>query len=231
MSQTITKHGVTLYGLEDINIKPWGTEEVLFHDPETEITIKLLIIRDRLSHQYHPEKDEWMYVLSDATIATSATPCVSTISGRFKTPGEIYDSFHAIPQRQLFFPRNTVHSLRWSKVLEVSWGKNETVRLRDYYGREATGGYDYIENHDCFNIPDHVKRQVNIHQGNELTFYPGEIVLATKDIDVHTGIEQITFVSPLTPMTTERPCKLVRMQPNYLENYFFVIKNQNWRNS
>jgi quercetin dioxygenase-like cupin family protein len=110
--------------------KPWGHEIIWAHTDR--YVGKLLFIKagERLSLQYHQQKDETVYVLS-GKMAFEVGPTGQPREDLILKPG---DAFHITP--------HTVHrmiALEDTQVLEASTPElDDVVRLEDKYGREGT---------------------------------------------------------------------------------------------
>jgi|GEM_PF-165227 dTDP-4-dehydrorhamnose reductase/mannose-6-phosphate isomerase-like protein (cupin superfamily) len=110
--------------------KPWGHEIIWAHSDR--YVGKLLFIRagERLSLQYHEQKDETVYVLS-GKMAFEVGPKDAPREDLIMKAG---DAYHITPL--------TVHrmiALEDTQILEASTTElNDVVRLEDKYGRQGT---------------------------------------------------------------------------------------------
>lgn len=112
--------------------KPWGHEIIWAHSDG--YVGKLLVIDagQRLSFQYHEQKDEWIHVLSGRLNLTLEDDA-GAISDRALGPGE--GAHIAVGRRHRFAAIETC------TVIETSTPElDDVVRLQDDFGREGTSG-------------------------------------------------------------------------------------------
>lgn len=104
--------------------KPWG-KEVIFASNELYIGKLLCITQDnRLSLQFHPEKDETMYLFSGKVE-------IEINNHRFILDAN--DKNKSIRIRPNI--KHRVKALYDSIIIEVSTPHNKTIRIEDDYGR------------------------------------------------------------------------------------------------
>ena len=114
--------------------KPWGSEVWWAHAEGKYMGKTLNITRgNRLSLQYHEEKDETIYVMKGTlTLYHAASPAVAEAGGIVKKTLYVGESFRVLP--------NTVHRFAAEisdvTLLEVSTDHPEdVVRIEDDYNR------------------------------------------------------------------------------------------------
>ena len=114
--------------------KPWGSEVWFAH---TNLYAgKILRVRagQRLSIQYHLEKDETSYVLSGRVVVFQG-PSADEMTRHELGPGESWRNEARVV--------HTVEALEASEILEVSTPElDDVVRLSDRYGRADDRGSD-----------------------------------------------------------------------------------------
>ena len=110
--------------------KPWGHEIIWAHTDRYAGKILFVKAGERLSLQYHEQKDETIYVL-DGKIAFEVGPLEQPHERMVLGAG---DAFHITP--------HTVHrmtAVEDAHILEASTPElGDVVRLEDAYGRQGT---------------------------------------------------------------------------------------------
>lgn len=110
--------------------KPWGHE--IWYAWTDRYVGKILHVRrgERLSLQYHREKDESSYLLQGRLLVTHG-PSVDRLAVTEVAPGHVW--------RNRPGEIHTIEAVEDSDVLEVSTPEvDDVVRLRDAYGRQGT---------------------------------------------------------------------------------------------
>ena len=108
-------------------VKPWGREEWFAHTSRYAGKILHITAGERLSVQYHREKDETSMLLS-GRIEIATGPTVDALAARIIEPGGAW----RVPALTV----HTVSALEDSVIVEVSTPElDDVVRLDDRYGR------------------------------------------------------------------------------------------------
>jgi mannose-6-phosphate isomerase len=114
--------------------KPWGSELWYAHTDRYAGKILRVNAGQRLSVQYHREKDETSFLLS-GRVKVSQGPSVEQMREREIGPGEAWRSEPNVV--------HTIEALEDSVVLEVSSPElDDIVRLDDRYGRTDAPSVD-----------------------------------------------------------------------------------------
>jgi mannose-6-phosphate isomerase len=114
--------------------KPWGSELWFAHTDRYAGKILRVNAGQRLSVQYHREKDETSFLLS-GRVKVSQGPSVDEMREREVGPGEAWRSEPNVV--------HTIEALEDSVVLEVSSPElDDIVRLDDRYGRTDAPSVD-----------------------------------------------------------------------------------------
>jgi mannose-6-phosphate isomerase len=107
--------------------KPWGSEVWFAHTEHYAGKILRVRAGERLSIQYHEEKDETSYVLSGRVLVSQGESAEALID-RELGPGESWRNTPGLV--------HTLEAIEDTEILEVSTPQlDDVVRLEDRYGR------------------------------------------------------------------------------------------------